>query len=301
MIHLYQYEISPGEKAESIPYLQRAVLEYFAEAGRNLRLDFKRNGKTADVSKPKEEYLVFSKRKGRSQDGFISEKKVEDENIIVAQKNGGKQNLLLSVQIVKTEKGKPEVKLVRAAGGVGIRDCSEPVRQAEVLGKDGMTGLAGLTEPDRFAELSEPVKFARAFGSAGETESFHLPDLHISATHTKNLVICAVGRENIGIDGEVPEERSAKISYEKIAARFFTERELNYVKQAGSEGFFEIWVRKEAYMKYTGEGMAYGFKNIETRGASDFLEKINGCRVLFLKRDGLYFACAGGRTELVWR
>ena len=219
MICLYRYEILPGEKVESIPYLRRAVSEYLMEQAGNER----QNGSQKD----KEE----------------------------------KQNLLLSVQIENNEKGKPQVK------GTGLLQDAES-EQFPWKGPDGAVPLS---------------------------------ELHISATHTKNLIVCAVSLENVGIDGEFPEERREGISYERIASRFFTEREFQYVKESGAKGFFEIWVRKEAYMKYTGAGMAYGFKNIETRGMTGFLETIHGCRMLFEKRDGLYFACAGGRTDLVWK
>ena len=98
-----------------------------------------------------------------------------------------KQKLLLSVRIEKTEKGKPVVRLT----------------------EDEINGLiAGI-------------------GSS---------ELHVSATHTKHLVVCAVSDENIGIDCEIPAERQerkladtkgARPSYERIAARFFTEREFS--------------------------------------------------------------------------
>lgn len=227
----------------------------------------------------------------------------EAEITYSVKKEGEKQDLLLPVQVEKSQKGKPFIQY----NGEGF-----------------------------FYRKNQLIDF---------------PEIHISATHTKNLVICAVGQENVGIDCEIPSERHRqerrrpeqemteaqsfeqcgskqqgregtaddllmqpfnnrkweRPSYERIASRFFTERELDYVRKTGEAGFFEIWVRKEAYMKYTGEGMAYGFRNIETRSDGcegkdpGFLPEINGCRMLFEKRDGLYFACAGGSGEFVWK
>ena len=128
-----------------------------------------------------------------------------------------------------------------------------------------------------------------------------VPGFFLSATHSGKKVICAVSRENIGIDGELPGQRNrACVSFERIARRFFTNREQAYVNETGAHGFYEIWVRKEAFMKYTGLGMAYGFRNIETRGRDGFLEKIDGCRILFFMRGEMYFACAGGTEALRW-
>lgn len=128
-----------------------------------------------------------------------------------------------------------------------------------------------------------------------------VPGFFLSATHSGKKVICAVSRENIGIDGELPAQRNRGcVSFERIARRFFTPREQAYVTEMGARGFYEIWVRKEAFMKYTGLGMAYGFQNIETRGKDCFLERIDGCRILFFMRGEMYFACAGGTEALRW-
>ena len=42
------------------------------------------------------------------------------------------------------------------------------------------------------------------------------------------------------------------------AVRFFTPEETGFVKSNGADGFFRLWVRKEAYVKYMGEGISYG-------------------------------------------
>lgn len=40
----------------------------------------------------------------------------------------------------------------------------------------------------------------------------------------------------------------------RLPGVFFSEREKAYVQKNGTEGFFEIWTRREAFGKYTGEG-----------------------------------------------
>ena len=41
--------------------------------------------------------------------------------------------------------------------------------------------------------------------------------------------------------------------------RYFTQDEQNYIREYGISGFFRLWVRREAFGKYTGDGF-YGEK-----------------------------------------
>lgn len=75
-------------------------------------------------------------------------------------------------------------------------------------------------------------------------------DIHFNVSHSENTWMCLVGPSCCGLDVQYVRP----CNFEKIAGRFFSERELAYVKNRGIEGFFEIWVRKEAYGKYTGKG-----------------------------------------------
>ena len=80
-------------------------------------------------------------------------------------------------------------------------------------------------------------------------------NIHFSISHSENIWICAVCDKNVGADIQ----KIRKSRYRDIADRFFTKAEKEYVDAFGEEGFFEIWVRKEAYVKYTGSGMGQGF------------------------------------------
>lgn len=71
-----------------------------------------------------------------------------------------------------------------------------------------------------------------------------------SISHSKNVWACIIGPYNCGLDVQF----IRPCNFNKIAGRFFSEEEINYVNQHGVEGFFDIWVRREAYGKYTGEG-----------------------------------------------
>ncbi len=51
--------------------------------------------------------------------------------------------------------------------------------------------------------------------------------------------------------------------YELIVKKFFSKNEKEYVRQKANtnESFFEVWTKKEAYVKYLGMGIDKNFKN----------------------------------------
>jgi len=79
--------------------------------------------------------------------------------------------------------------------------------------------------------------------------------VHYSVSHSGNWWGCLMAEEPVGFDMEVCRE---KINYEKIAQRFFTKEECEWIHSYGLDAFFDIWVRKEAYVKYLGSGLGEG-------------------------------------------
>lgn len=75
--------------------------------------------------------------------------------------------------------------------------------------------------------------------------------LHISISHTENAVCAAFDTEKIGVDIELV--RAAELD---AAKRCFTENETEYAKMS-EQNFFDVWTRKEAYFKRSGEGMHF--------------------------------------------
>lgn len=78
-------------------------------------------------------------------------------------------------------------------------------------------------------------------------------DYHFNVSHTHNMIAVAVSNNSIGIDVEKIREIDLG-----IAKRFFTEYELKYIYKSQNntyERFFEIWTKKEAYIKYMGQGL----------------------------------------------
>lgn len=76
------------------------------------------------------------------------------------------------------------------------------------------------------------------------------------------MAAIAVDNTEVGLDAEqIPEE-----SRLKIADRFYHPAERAYVKKADDpcRAFGEIWTRKEAYLKMTGEGIATDLTAFDT-------------------------------------
>lgn len=79
-------------------------------------------------------------------------------------------------------------------------------------------------------------------------------EYHFNISHTHNMIAVAISNNPVGVD--VEQIREIDIG---IAKRFFTEREQNYIEKSQDdlyERFFEIWTKKEAYIKCTGKGLS---------------------------------------------
>ena len=80
------------------------------------------------------------------------------------------------------------------------------------------------------------------------------PSLYFSVSHTRSAIAVAFGDRNVGVDVEktAPPDKD-------IARKVFTDREYNYVFTGEGDTrarFYEIWTRKEAYLKWLGKGWA---------------------------------------------
>lgn len=80
------------------------------------------------------------------------------------------------------------------------------------------------------------------------------PDLPIefSLSHSGMMWMCMFSQSPCGLDLQIVEEHR---DYDNIARKRFTKEEQHYVGLWGREGFYEIWVRKEAFGKCTGQGI----------------------------------------------
>lgn len=107
------------------------------------------------------------------------------------------------------------------------------------------------------------------FGKWGKPSFRDYPEIHFSLSHSGEYAICSIGASPIGND--IERIRPGRI---KIAERFFTERELEFLykgqqdvfaedhmehedenKGEATQRMFRIWTMKESFLKATGRGM----------------------------------------------
>lgn len=90
-------------------------------------------------------------------------------------------------------------------------------------------------------------------GEFGKPYVEDYPEFKYNISHSCDYVAIVYGKEDVGIDVEQVREKDLK-----IAKRCFHEDEFAYIikdEYGQDERFFEIWTMKEAYLKYTGQGI----------------------------------------------
>jgi 4'-phosphopantetheinyl transferase len=86
----------------------------------------------------------------------------------------------------------------------------------------------------------------------GKPYLLHSPSFHYNISHTRNALAVGISDEPIGVDTEKVKDADIR-----IAKRVFTENECSRVcmiQQNQDKLFYEVWTKKEAYLKWTGQG-----------------------------------------------
>lgn len=99
--------------------------------------------------------------------------------------------------------------------------------------------------------IAEPQEFA--FGPHGKPHLKDYPDIHFNLSHCRCAALCVVGDHPVGCDIEaVPTDLDMD-----LCRYCLDEEEVAHVVASESPtlAFTELWTKKEALMKYTGEGL----------------------------------------------
>lgn len=118
-------------------------------------------------------------------------------------------------------------------------------------------------------------------------------DFYFSISHAGEYVALAVDDEPVGLDVEKLQHRV------NVAKRFYSEREQEAILQAqGPEiEFTKIWTAKEAFLKYTGKGLADPLAEIDVLNLEFLQEK----KVAFSGMpvgDGTYYLTVCSEKEI---
>lgn len=127
------------------------------------------------------------------------------------------------------------------------RQSSVSARGALRILLSGYTGVAAQEITFQYAENGKP----------------HVADLAVdfNVSHSGDWVVLAFGRgRNIGVDVE---KIKWELDVEAIAARFFSAAETALIQAAADQHtvFFQLWARKEAYVKARGSGLFRGLSH----------------------------------------
>ena len=109
--------------------------------------------------------------------------------------------------------------------------------------------------------------------------------VEFSLSHSGIMWMCMFSDRPCGLDLQVVESSR---DWETICRRRYTMEEQHYVKLWGIEGFYEIWARKEAFGKCTGQGIFSEMpsmvdensalcKTVEYEGRKYYLENLMIC------------------------
>ena len=92
---------------------------------------------------------------------------------------------------------------------------------------------------------------------------------HISISHSFGLCLAAISDSEIGADIEKHRYDTEKLT--KLARRYFTKEEAEYVEKAPLLHFYEIWCSKESYIKFTGEGFSKPLSSFSLKDLTLFI------------------------------
>lgn len=86
------------------------------------------------------------------------------------------------------------------------------------------------------------------------------PWIKFSIAHSGKMVGCVFGEAEVGLD--IQEKRPC--NHEKLIRRFHEKEQKKYYSLSGEDAetyFFRLWTAKEAYVKYTGNGLFEDFSS----------------------------------------
>lgn len=79
------------------------------------------------------------------------------------------------------------------------------------------------------------------------------PRIHFNVSHSGDLALCGLGDTPVGVDIETILPRRAGLPQYALTQREYDD----FLREGGTwEGFYALWTRREAWCKYTGEGVA---------------------------------------------
>ncbi len=122
------------------------------------------------------------------------------------------------------------------------------------------------------------------------------PDIHFSISHSGGMAMCALHGEPVGADIE-----KARLVGKGVPERVMSEAEYRLYRDAEDRQtlFFQIWTLKEAFIKYSGEGLGIPLRSFTVCPSGSGIITDTGCAFWLMQpADGYQAAvCAKGGAE----
>lgn len=144
--------------------------------------------------------------------------------------------------------------------------------------KKNMEHMIGekLLEKGLLKEYGKKLAFEpRALGEHGKPFFTLQPGIHYNITHSGKYVACIFAGQEVGID--IQEHKN--VEFEKMLQRMVPAEMVQEILQSDhmEKAFFDQWVLREAYIKWTGEGFSKDLRTIPMN---------SGCHALMELEEG---------------
>ena len=144
---------------------------------------------------------------------------------------------------------------------VAMRDALEksgnklPIVEKKKASSDIHSNLIQYSVGELLERIESPILLEFMYGKNGKPYLRDYP-FYFNLSHSGTYVVCVISEREIGVD--IQEHRGGNV--ERIAKRYFHPEELQALDKCEPAGrmkvFFDLWAAKEAYGKYTGDGIA---------------------------------------------
>jgi 4'-phosphopantetheinyl transferase len=100
----------------------------------------------------------------------------------------------------------------------------------------------------------------RATGEHGKPFFTLQPKIHYNISHSGEFVVCILAGQEVGIDIQIHK----KVNYPRLLERMVPGEMIREILDADEpeKAFFVQWVLREAYIKWTGEGLSRDLRSI---------------------------------------
>ena len=129
-------------------------------------------------------------------------------------------------------------------------------------------------------------------GEYGKPYLVGVPNFNYNISHTRSAIIIGLSQQPIGVD--IEKLKSADL---KIAERFFCKNECAYISSIWEQQdklFYEIWTKKEAYIKWNGKGLSLPLNSFDVTDVD-----IRNMLAVFAINDYIFSVCCDQKLNSV--